>query len=75
MKRWLFTAPLAVFALAPLGCADDEGSCERIVEACHEKDTGACEPHDCHEFAEEHEGDDAACAEREDSCLSACGAN
>ncbi len=75
MNRWILLAPLALFALAQVGCTDDEGSCERIVDACHDKDTGAGEPHDCHEFGEANEGDDAACAEREDDCLAACGAD
>lgn len=59
-------------AITVTGCSnDEEGSCERIVEACHEKDTGTGKPHECHEMAESS-GDDAACYEDEDDCLAAC---
>jgi hypothetical protein len=70
MSSWFAIAllPLAIFALP--ACTSDDGSCERIVEACHELDPGSGPIHDCHEFAEE--ATDEACVDREDDCLAAC---
>jgi len=71
MKTILFViAAVALLSLSGCG-SSSEGSCERIVEACHSKDTGSGEPHDCHETAEAGATDDA-CAEIEDACLAAC---
>lgn len=65
---------LAAAALVAAGCGGDsnEGSCERVYEACHEKDTGSGKPHECHEAAEEEGVTDDACAAIEDECLEAC---
>lgn len=65
---FLFIA--CVSALA--ACDSEAGSCERVVEACHPKDTGSGKPHDCHEAAEADGVTDATCAETEDECLEAC---
>ncbi|MEZ4295827.1 MAG: hypothetical protein R3B70_12695 [Polyangiaceae bacterium] len=71
-KLPLFLAAAALLLALP-GCGNStEGSCERIVEACHEKDTGSGEPHDCHESAEAEDATDAVCADIEDACLAAC---
>jgi hypothetical protein len=72
MSRMCMLAALALCLLQP-GCSSDEGACERIVEACHDADTGSGKPHECHEFAEEASATDEACADREDDCLEACG--
>lgn len=63
---------LSVSVLALPGCNSEEGSCDRIVEACHPKDTGSGKPHDCHESAEATTATDAECAKIEDDCLTAC---
>ncbi|MBK8254214.1 MAG: hypothetical protein IPK82_16295 [Polyangiaceae bacterium] len=68
MKRAFFLA-LGMFILAACGTSN-EGSCERIAEACHDKDTGSGEPHDCHETSESSTDDQ--CAEIEADCLAAC---
>ena len=43
-----------------------------IAEACHDKDTGSGPAHECHEFSEA--STDEKCSEKEDDCLSSCGA-
>ena len=65
---------IAAAALLALGCGgnSNEGSCERIAEACHDKDTGSGEPHECHEAAEAEGVTDDTCAEIEADCLAAC---
>ncbi len=73
MSKILVSGMLAM-ALVVVGCggSSNEGSCERIVEACHEKDMGSGEPHECHESAEAADVTDDACAEIEADCLAAC---
>jgi hypothetical protein len=73
MKKYLL-GTLVTTALLAAGCgsSSNAGSCERIVEACHDKDTGSGEPHDCHEAAEAADATDDTCADIEDSCLAAC---
>ncbi len=64
---------IALVACATLiaACSKDvEGSCERIAEACHEKDPGSGPVHECHEFSEGTT--DEKCAEKEDDCLATC---
>ncbi|NUO53914.1 MAG: hypothetical protein HOV80_34145 [Polyangiaceae bacterium] len=70
MKKLVLASPLFALALltSGVGCSD-EGSCERIVEACHSLDHGAGPAHECHEFAESEEATDELCAEREDQCV------
>lgn len=64
---------LAASTFSLTGCDDDPaGSCERIVEACHEKDTGSGVAHDCHEAAEAEGATDEACADLEEDCLAGC---
>lgn len=64
---------LTLTFLASTACKDDPvGSCERIVEACHELDTGSGLAHDCHELAEAADATDAKCSEKEDECLAGC---
>jgi hypothetical protein len=72
MERSLPAIVALLLCFAPAGCSSSEGSCERIVEACHPKDTGAGEAHECHEFAEEPGRTDDECADREDDCLASC---
>jgi len=72
MKKTLITIATTALLIAGCGQSSDVGSCERIIEACHEKDTGSGEPHDCHESAEAAGVTDAECAEIEESCLLAC---
>jgi hypothetical protein len=73
VNRLLAVSAVALCLSSSLAsCSDNEGSCERIVEACHEKDTGSGEPHECHEFAEAEGRSDDECADREDDCLAAC---
>lgn len=67
----VFASLVLAVACASCSSADVKGSCERIAEACHEKDTGSGEPHECHEFAEGGATDEA-CSEKEDDCLEAC---
>jgi hypothetical protein len=66
---------IALIACTTLAAAcsgkDVEGSCERIAEACHDKDTGSGPAHECHEFSESSTDDQ--CAEKEDDCLASCG--
>ncbi len=67
---------IAAFALLVggiSGCDEDPaGTCDRIIEACHEKDTGSGPEHDCHEFAESDGANDETCSEREEQCLADC---
>lgn len=65
---------VAVAAIAALPACDtaDEGACDRIAEACHEKDTGSGKPHDCHESAEASTATEESCAALEADCLAAC---
>lgn len=49
-----------------------EGACDRIAEACHDKDTGSGKPHDCHEAVEASTATEASCAALETECLAAC---
>jgi hypothetical protein len=75
MFKYLGSVFTILLAVGVFGCASNnvnEGSCERIVEACHPKDTGSGAPHDCHEFAEGADVTDDACAVKEDDCLTAC---
>lgn len=53
-------------------CESEGGSCERVIEACHDKDMGTGKPHECHEGAEAAGVTDATCALTEDECLAAC---
>jgi hypothetical protein len=70
-KRWsVLLLPLCVMQPA---CSSVEGACERIVDACHDADTGAGPAHDCHELAEVSSATDEACSDREDECLEICG--
>lgn len=64
---------LSVLAILVVACSSSSpsGSCERIAEACHDKDTGSGVPHDCHEFSESGATDEQ-CAEKEDDCLAGC---
>jgi len=72
MKTFLFVLmTAALLGLAGCGGSSNEGSCERIAEACHDKDTGAGKPHECHESAEGDATDDS-CAVIEDDCVAAC---
>ena len=73
MNKLLFgISALALLVTAGCGGSSSEGSCERIVEACHDKDTGSGEPHDSHESAEAASATDDECAKIEDACLAAC---
>jgi hypothetical protein len=64
---------IAAFAALVPGCSKSvEGSCERIVEACHDADQGSGAAHDCHELAEADGATDESCAEKEDECVTAC---
>jgi hypothetical protein len=77
MLKLRLTLLIAVAAspLALVGCGDEPaGSCERIIEACHEKDTGSGLAHDCHEAAEAEGATDESCSELEDDCLEGCAA-
>jgi hypothetical protein len=64
---------LAIVLLAGgLSCGDDEKKeCEAIIEACHEKDTGSGEIHECHENAESTWSKDQ-CVSNSARCLSLC---
>ena len=72
MTRLLPILSLLVLVTLPACGDDNEGSCERIVEACHPLDKGPGPIHDCHEFAEGAAGDDDKCADKEESCLATC---
>lgn len=67
---------LAVLALAAsqAGCGGENtaGACERIAEACHDKDTGDGPAYECHELAEAGDANDDACAEQEQECTDVC---
>lgn len=67
---------MAVLGLpaSQVGCGGDntEGACERIAEACHDKDTGAGPAFECHELAEASTTNDDACAEQEQECTDVC---
>lgn len=74
MWKQSFAVAAVALAFGIFGCSkDNTGSCERIVEACHEKDMGSGPEHECHEYAEGGATDDE-CAARESDCLSSCGA-
>lgn len=50
LRQPLILAACAILAVSFVLVACDEdpaGSCERIVEACHERDTGSGLTHDC----------------------------
>ncbi|MFO0613479.1 MAG: hypothetical protein U0414_12860 [Polyangiaceae bacterium] len=76
MKNLRLAPALALFlglaSVQLIACETEAGSCERVVEACHPKDTGSGKPHDCHEAAEAAGVTDAECAKTEDECLEAC---
>lgn len=72
MNKIFFGVAMTALLAAGCGGSSNDGSCERIVEACHAKDTGSGEPHDCHEAAEAADATDDACAAIEESCLAAC---
>jgi hypothetical protein len=72
MNKLIFAIVTTALLIAGCGGDPNAGSCERIVEACHDKDTGSGEPHDCHVAAEATSTTDAACAEMEEACLAAC---
>lgn len=66
-------ALIALISALAIGCGggEEEGSCERISEACHNADEGSGKPYECHELAEGDSGDEA-CYEEEDACMEAC---
>jgi hypothetical protein len=71
----LSIAMIAMIALIEAGCGGsgvNPGTCEEIAEACHDKDTGSGEPHDCHEAAEAEGATEASCAAIADACFAAC---
>lgn len=72
MKNLMLGVAATALLIAGCGGSPNAGSCERIAEACHEKDTGSGEPHDCHESAEAEGATDDTCAEIEAACLAAC---
>jgi hypothetical protein len=63
---------IALFVLLPACSNSNEGACERIAEACHDKDTGSGAAHDCHVSVEAESATDESCAAQEDDCLAAC---
>jgi hypothetical protein len=65
---------VAIASVSTLGaCGTEEGTaCDRIAEACHDKDTGSGKPHDCHEAVEAAGVTEAECAALEVDCLAAC---
>lgn len=79
-RAWGFAAG-ALFALAAVGCGDDDGeggdagsdygpSCGEIIAVCHDVDDGTGRISECHDIA--HEEVESACAPIVTECVALC---
>ncbi len=86
MKLFAYFAFSAVLFLSAPACSDSHShdvdggphtssfaSCQAILDACHEFDTGEGPVHDCHEIAHDATSEET-CAPKKTACLATCAA-
>ena len=86
MKPFAYLAISAAILVCAPACSDshshdvDSGthtssfaSCQAILDACHEFDTGEGPVHDCHEIAHDATSEET-CAPKKTACLATCAA-